>query len=394
MSDARCERAFIPLSVPSLQGREGEYVQQCIDTEWVSSAGAFVTRFEEDVASYTGARFAIACVNGTAALHLSLLMAGVVPGDHVLVPSLTFIAPINTVKYCGAEPIFLDCDAFYNIDVSKLRRFFESETRIEGDACVYRQTGRRIAAIVPVHVFGGAVDMESLSALCLEYRIPVVEDATESLGTRYTAGELKGRHTGVTGEFGCLSFNGNKIITCGGGGMILTDNESVARRLKYLSEQAKDDLEFFVHHEVGFNYRLTNVQAAIGVAQLEQLDQFIATKKANFQRYRQNLADTARLQLIGYPPYCDSNHWFYSVQIDGYRREDLRALIQRLAVQKIQARPVWELNHRQKPYRSCPAFEITKAAELAEKTLNVPCSSNLTFEDVDYVCEKLIQEVK
>ncbi|MCD4651258.1 MAG: LegC family aminotransferase [Candidatus Cloacimonetes bacterium] len=394
MSDSLDKRAFIPLSVPHLGGREGEYVQQCIDTEWVSSAGAFVNRFEDDIVNYTGSQFAIACVNGTAALHLSLLMAGVAPGNHVLVPSLTFIAPVNTVRYCNADPIFLDCDEFYNIDVDKLRRFLESETKFEDDCCIFKQTGQKISAIVPVHVFGGAVDMEALSTLCLEYKIPIVEDATESLGTRYKRGRLKGRHTGTIGQFGCLSFNGNKIITCGGGGIILTDNEVAAKKLKYLSEQAKDDEQFFIHNEVGFNYRLTNIQAAIGVAQLEQLEQIILRKKDNFQRYKKNLTNTSRLKLIDFPPYCDSNHWFYSVQIDGYNRKNLRALISKLGSCNIQARPVWELNNRQEPYRNYHSFEISKATELCEKTLNIPCSSNLTSNEVDYVCEKLIKETQ
>lgn len=382
---------FIPLSVPNLGGRESEYVQECIDTAWVSSAGSYVNRFEKEIAEYTGSPYAVACVNGTAALHVALRLAGVKPGEHVLVPTLTFIATTNAVMYLHAEPVFFDADEYYNMDVGKLSQFLADETVQRNGACVYKATGRRIAAVVPVHVWGNAVDMERLIPTCEAYGIPVVEDATESLGTRYTKGRYAGRQPGTIGRMGCLSFNGNKIITCGGGGMILTPDEAVAKKIQYLTTQAKDDPLLFEHNEIGYNYRLTNIQSALGVAQLEQLNGFIATKRTNFLRYQNNFHDQERLHLIDPPHWCASNYWHYALRIEGYDRKGLVALIQKLQENGIQTRPVWELNHRNKPFRKYPAYRIENAPGLIGNTLNIPCSSSLTSEEVDYVSETIIR---
>lgn len=382
---------YIPLSVPSIRGNEWTYVKECLDTEWVSSAGKYVESFEQKVTEYTGAAYAVACVNGTAALQIALQLVGVQPGDEVLVPTLTFIAPVNAIRYLHAEPVFMDADNYYNINAEKTVRFIQNETEFRDGNTYNRTTHKRIAAVVPIHVFGNAVDLDPLLSMCSERNIPVVEDATESLGTYYTVGALSGRHAGTIGAIGCLSFNGNKIITTGGGGMILTDDQQLAEKARYLTTQAKDDPVRYIHDEVGYNFRLTNIQAALGVAQLEQLPKFLEIKKSNFKAYQQALADIDGLVLADGPAYADNNHWMYALQIDeevyGRDRESLMAY---LGDQGIETRPVWHLNHLQKPYRDCQSYAIDQALTLAGITLNIPCSSNLSPEDRDYVIEKLV----
>jgi len=381
---------LIPLSVPSIQGNEWKYVKECLDTEWVSSAGSYVNTFEEKVCEYTGAKHAVAVVNGSAALHISLLVAGILPGDEVIVPTLTFIAPVNTIVYAGARPLFMDSDEFYNIDVIKTVEFIRDRTEFRDGYSYNKETGRRISAIIPVHIFGNAIWMEKLVDVCGERNIRIIEDATESLGTFYTDGELAGRHTGTIGDIGCYSFNGNKIITTGGGGMIVTDNAEYAERVRYLSTQAKDDPVRYIHSETGYNYRLTNIQAAIGVAQLERLPVYIEKKKSNFARYKEAISDIDGLHLAEVPDYADQNHWFYSLQIDRDRYgRDREGLMENLASNSIQTRPVWELNHRQKMYRDDAIYDIENAMRLWEITLNIPCSVNLGADEIDRVIEVL-----
>ena len=374
---------FIPLSVPSIKGNEWKYIKECLDTEWVSSAGKYVDLFEQKITEYTGAKYAIACVNGTAALHISLLIAGVKPNDEVIVPTLTFISPINVVRYCNAYPVFMDADDFYNIDIEKTIQFIEEETIFKDGFNYNRKTKRKIPAIIPVHIFGNAVDMEKLVPICKERNIKIVEDATESLGTVYTKGKFVGKHTGTIGELGCLSFNGNKIITTGGGGMIITDNEEYAHKAKYLTTQAKDDTVRYVHNEIGYNYRLTNIQAALGVAQLEKLPEYLEIKKKNYMIYKKEIDKIKGLHIDETPDYADNNYWMYSLQIDKeIYGKDRKELMQHLTENKIQTRPVWYLNHLQKPYKDCQSYKIEKAFELLEKTLNIPCSVNLNNNKV------------
>ena len=380
----------IPLSVPVLKGNEWQYVKDCLDTGWVSSVGAYVERFEREFCAYTGAHHAVACVNGTAALQVALRIVGVQPEDEVIVPTLTFIAPVNAAHYLSARPIFMDCDDYYNIDVAKTIEFLEKETRFAQGITFNKQTGRRISALIPVHVFGNAVALEVLAPLCQARNIRIVEDATESLGTWYTAGAWAGKHSGTIGDLGCFSFNGNKIITTGGGGMIVTDNRDHAEMAKYLTTQAKDDGIRYVHHEIGYNYRLTNLQAAVGVAQLEQLPAYVETKRRNYQFYKQCIDPIPGLGIAEVPAYAANNCWMYALRIDraeyGMDREEL---MQSLGEQGIQTRPVWQLNHLQKPYRDCQRYRIEKAPELLERTLNIPCSVDLTESQLGCVVEAL-----
>lgn len=383
---------FIPLSVPSIEGNEWKYIKECLDTGWVSSAGSYVDKFEAGIANYTGAKYAIACSSGTAALQTALRLAGVAPGDEVIVPTITFIATANVVKYLSAEPIFMDCDEYYNLDVDQLQRFLESECVRKDGKSFNKKTGKRIAAIMPVHVFGNAVRLQKLIPLCQAAGVPVVEDAAESLGTRYDA-SLGNRHTGTLGDVGCLSFNGNKIITTGGGGMILTDNPEHAKKARYWTTQAKDDEIQFIHDEIGYNYRMTNIQAALGVAQLERLEKFISVKTRAYQKYAEALESVAGLQIAKVPGYSVNNHWVTALQVHpGRYGEDRRELMSRLSKAGIQSRPLWLPCHRQKPYLHSEAYQIFRAMDLWEATLNIPSSSNLTDAQVDRVIQVLRRE--
>ena len=381
---------MIPLSVPSIKGNEWKYVKECLDTEWVSSAGKYVDRFEAEIARYTGAEFAIACMNGTSALHISLLLAGVRPNDEVIVPTITFIAPVNTVRYCGAFPVFMDSDEYYNMDAGKTTEFIMNETEFRKGVSYNKSTGRRVSAIVPVHVFGNPVWMDELWKTCSERNIRIVEDATESLGTFYSSGEFAGRHTGTIGDSGCLSFNGNKIITTGGGGMILTNNMEIAKKARYLTTQAKDDEIRYIHGDVGYNFRMTNVQAALGVAQLEKLSEYIEIKRNNYLRYKKEIDVIPGLHIAETPPYGRPNHWMYALQIDEavYKR-DREGVMAILSDRKIQSRPVWYMNHLQEPYKGSQSYRIENAPKMLNVTLSIPCSVSLHEEEVREVVETL-----
>lgn len=383
----------IPLSVPSVNGNEWKYVKDCLDTGWVSSAGGYVDLFERKIAEYTGAKYAVACVNGTAALQIALQLAGVQPEDEVIVPTITFIAPVNAIRYNGAVPVFMDADEYYNIDIGKTIEFVNNCTRIEDGYTVNKSTNKRITAIVPIHVFGNAVDLEELVCVCKERNIAVVEDAAESIGTYYTAQKLADRHTGTIGELGCLSFNGNKIITSGGGGMILTGNSQLAEKARYLVTQAKDDGVDWIHDEIGYNYRLSNIQAAVGVAQLEQLPRFLEKKRSINKLYKEGVAGIAGLEIANVPEYAENNHWMILLQIDKeVYGKDRKTLIEELKGNGIETRPVWQLNHLQKPYKNCFAYKIEKAPRLLEQSLCLPGSINITKNQIEEVVSLLLSK--
>ena len=380
----------IPLSIPSLQGNEWKYMKECIDTEWVSSAGKYVDLFEEKIAEYTGSKYAIACVNGTAAIQVSLRLAGVKPDDEVIVPTLTFIAPINAVTYNNATPVFMDADKYYNMDAKKTISFIHNETVYKDGFTYNKITDKKITAILPVHVWGNACWFDEISELCRERNIAIVEDASESLGTFYNNGEFKGKHTGTVGELGCLSFNGNKIITTGGGGMILTDDPKLAEKAKYLITQAKDDPVRYVHDEIGYNFRLTNIQASLGVAQLEQLPAVLERKKGIFDFYQSAIENINGLSLSKVPNYADNNHWLNLLQIDtGIYDDDREGIMSRLEENGVQTRPVWTLNDEQKPYKEYQSYKIENAKKLVENSLCLPSSSNLTSANLEKIVSQL-----
>ncbi len=301
----------IPLCEPYLNGNEWEYVKECLDTNWVSSGGSYVNRFERSLADYVGADHAVATNSGTAALHISLMVAGVQAGDEVLVSSMTFIAPANAVRYLGAYPVFIDAEAdYWQMDPLLIKGFLEQECQVQDGLVLNKKTGRPVTAIIPVHILGHPCDMDPILELAEKYDLRVIEDATESLGARY-----KGRMLGTLGDVGCFSFNGNKLITTGGGGMIVTNNQSLAKRAEYLTNQAKDDPLEYVHHEIGFNYRLTNLQAAVGFAQMERIENHIEAKLKIAARYGEGLSGISGLHPMQEAPWADSVQWLYTALV-------------------------------------------------------------------------------
>lgn len=377
--------SFISLSVPSLKGNELKYLADCIETNWVSSVGPYVDRFEREVAHRLGVPHAVACVNGTAALHVSLIAAGVQAEDEVIVPTVTFIAPVNAVRYVGACPVFMDCDDHLNMDAAKLVDFVEKECHFKDGRLLNRKTGRRVSAVIVVHVFGHPANMELIVQLTEKYGLKLIEDATESIGSYYKSLKGKKCFAGSIGDFGCLSFNGNKLITTGGGGMVLTNDEASARRVRHLTTQAKEDPLYFRHDEIGFNYRLTNLQAAVGVAQLEQLEKFIETKRKNFTTYRESLCGVTDLRWIEEPEGTYSNYWHYALVVD--KEGDRDRLLIHLREKRIEARPLWALIHRQRPYQKFQAYRIEKALRYESAVLNIPCSVSLKEEEIQRVTE-------
>jgi perosamine synthetase len=374
----------IPLFAPSLKGNELKYLAECIETGWISSVGSFVTRFEEAVAKALNVPHAVACVNGTSALHVSLIAAGVEPGDEVIVPTVTFIAPANAVRYVGAFPVFIDCDDRLNLDPEKLKEFLSRECLPSDKGLMNKTTGRRIRAIVPVHVFGHPADLAPVLEAAQKYDLKIIEDATESIGSYYKNLNGGRKYAGAVGDVGCLSFNGNKLITTGGGGMILTSDEKLARRARHLTTQAKEDSLYGKHDEIGYNYRLTNLQAAVGVAQMEQLERFLRIKRENFRKYREALAALETVHLIEEPPYAASNYWHYALVA-----KNRDGLMEALRKNGIETRPLWHPVHLQKPYRESQAYRIEKATRYAGEVINLPCGVELTDRQIDRVSDAI-----
>lgn len=391
MKEGEKMSTFIPLSVPNFEGNEKKYVLDAVQQGWVSTGGAYINQLEEKLADFLQIPQAVACQSGTSALHMALVESGVEPGDIVIVPTLTFIAAVNPVRYLFAEPIFMDCDDSLCMDPVKLRMFCESECELQENRLLYKKTGAVVKAIVVVHVFGNMADMEAIMDIAAEYHLKVIEDATEALGTRYTVGKYAGKYAGTIGDFSAYSFNGNKIITTGGGGAVVARSPEHLQHIKYLSTQAKDDALFYVHNEVGYNYRMTNVQAAIGVAQLEMLPEFIKRKQNNYHSYREKLKQLDKVQLLPFREGTDSNHWFYSIIMKGIRGDQLREKIETLQKKGIQTRPVWGLIHEQKPYRSYVNYRIEQAEEYADKILNIPCSTSLTEDEINLVVRAIAE---
>lgn len=384
---------FIPLSIPNFEGNEEKYVLDAVHQGWVSTGGAYIVQFEEKLAEFLGVEKAAACQSGTSALHLALVACNVKPGDLVIVPTVTFIAAVNPVKYQFAEPVFMDCDDSLCMNPEKLRSFCEKECALQEEHLVYKKTGQIVKAVVVVHVFGNLADMEQIMEIAGQYHLKVIEDATEALGSHFTDGKYAGKMAGTIGDYGAYSFNGNKIITTGGGGAITAKNPSDLDYVKYLSTQAKDDALYYIHNEIGYNYRMTNVQAAIGVAQLELLSEFIQRKQKNYDTYQKCLKKIGLPQLLEFRQGTESNKWFYSFPIPKECAVEVRTLIESLQNEKIQTRPIWGLIHEQKPYQSDIAYEIEKAEEYSRCIINVPCSTNLTEEEIERVVKVLADKL-
>lgn len=376
--------AFIPLCVPELRGNELKYLQECVETNWVSYVGPFVGRLEQAMADFVGTQHAVATNSGTAALHVALLVAGVQPGDEVLVSDLTFIAPANAIKYVGAHPVFMDVTPdYWQMDPAKVADFLARECQWAAGRLVNRQTGRPVTAIIPVHILGHPVDLDPILDLARQYQLRVIEDATEGLGAQY-----KGRPLGSLGDLGCFSYNGNKIITTGGGGMMNTNHAGWAERAKYLTTQARDSDVEYLHNSVGYNYRLTNIQAAVGVAQMELLPEYIEIKRAIAGRYEEALSGLPGLTCPREALWAYSTYWLYTILVDEVRAGiDSRALMRALGQHQIQTRPLWAPIHEQRPYRDCPTYRIEVTPQLCRQALSLPCSVGLSEADQRRVVE-------
>lgn len=372
-------KKIIPLAIPVMRGNEWRYVKECLDQGHVAAAGTYVQQLEAMIVERLGVRYAVCVANGTSALHLSLIVCGLSSDDAVIVPALTFIAPVNTVRYCGAEPIFMDCAAdTLCLDIEKVVRYLESETRIGRDGSAYdKKNGRRIKAVIPVHVFGHPVDMAPLIKACGARSITVIEDATESLGSLY-----RGKAAGSIGRIGCLSFNGNKIITTGGGGAVATNEKALADHIRHLATQAKRGNIEYEHDEVGYNYRLSNIHAAIGVAQMEKIDEYVTVKRKNAELYRSMLSGVKGVEFIWEKPWTRSNFWFYTIKVP---KKDKGPLARFLIERGVQVRPVWKPINRAPMYRRCLSYDVVNAPVAYETCLNLPCSVNLTESEIDKV---------
>ncbi len=375
----------IPLCEPAISGNEWNYIRDCLDERWVSSVGAYVDRFEKEIASYVNASCGVATCNGTAALHLALLVAGIQPDQEVLVSDLTFIAPANTVRYVGAWPVLIDVEpCYWQMDPAKVETFLDKGCRWNKGMLVNKDTGRQVKAIMPVHILGHPVDMDPILSMAAKYELAVIEDATESLGAYY-----KKRPVGSLGDVACFSFNGNKIITTGGGGMLVTNRKHWADKARYLSTQAKDDPLEYIHGTIGYNYRLTNIQAALGCAQLEQLAGYIKAKRRIASAY-----NTAFAELPGIVPMEESREaesiaWMYTVLIDESRYGmNSRNLMGVLREHNIQTRPLWQPLHLSPAHRQAQSpLECPVAERIYRQSLSLPCSVSLTSRQQKTVSE-------
>ena len=362
------------LHEPSFEGNEWSYLKECLDSTYVSSVGKFVDKFESDLAIYTGAKYAITVTNGTAALHIALLLAGVEPKDEVLIPALTFVATANAVSYCNATPHFADSEErTLGIDVPKLRNHLEQNTIQKNGHCVNQKTGNVIRALVPMHTFGHPSNLSELVALADEFNLVLVEDAAESLGSFY-----KGQHTGTFGLMGALSFNGNKTITTGGGGAILTNNEAIARRAKHLTTTAKLPHKWeFIHDEIGFNYRMPNINAALGCAQLEQLSLKLASKRKLHDLYKDSFSKFEEIEFFNEPADSSSNYWLQAILISkefDYLRDEILSETNNSGYM---TRPVWGLLNELSQFKNSPKMNLDGARDLAKRLINIPSSPNL-----------------
>lgn len=374
---------FIPLSIPNIGGNEWKYVKECLDTGWISSVGSYVNKFEEMVADYVGAKYGVAAVNGTAAIHISLNLMGVKPGDYVIIPNITFVATANAVKYTGADPILIDANPDnWQMDLDLLEDFLENKTiSNNGEGRRLKSDNRVIRVLLPVHVQGNIGDMDRLAKIAERYDLPMVEDAAESMGSTY-----KGRSAGTFGKLGCLSFNGNKIISTGGGGVIVTNDEKLAKIAKHVTTTAKTDPLYYHHDQVGYNYRLVNVLAAIGVAQMEQLDGFVDRKIEIGNRYRSGLTGVADISFQKVSEDVKHNNWLFTIKTSHQAK-----LLEYLNANKILTRPFWMPMNLLPMYKDCHYITENNNCDIIHSTcLAIPCSTSITNEEIDIV----IREIK
>ncbi|CAH1215806.1 GDP-perosamine synthase [Paenibacillus allorhizoplanae] len=371
LKDSLPKENFIALHEPHFSGNEWKYVKECLDTGWVSSVGKYVDLFEQMLSDYTGVQHAIAVGNGTAALHASLLIAGVGPGEEVLIPSLSFIATANAVSYCGAIPHFVDVEELtLGMDPRKLADYLKEITEERYNGCYNRSTGRRISAVVVMHTFGHPVDLEPIVEVCDRYGLTLIEDAAESLGSYY-----KGKHTGNWGKLSAVSFNGNKTITTGGGGAILTNDPNLAKQVKHITTTAKVPHQWeFYHDQIGYNYRLPNINAALGCAQLEQLPDFIHKKRSLASMYHEAFREIPGVTSFKEADFACSNYWLNALVFDQEYRACREIFLNQTNSQGIMTRPVWVPLHKLEIYSACPAMDLSYTNDLSTRLVNIPSS--------------------
>ena len=365
---------FVPLHEPHFAGNESRFFQECLETTFVSSVGKFVNQFEADLAEYTGAQHVVAVVNGTCGLQVALQLAGLQANEEVLVPSMSFVATANAVRYCGAIPHFIDsAESTLGMDPVALGDWLKQVAETTHGAFRNRQSGRRLRALVPVHTFGQPCEIEGPQKVAQDYRLELVEDAADSLGSFY-----QGKHTGTFGRLGMLSFNGNKTITTGGGGAILTNDSEMARQAKHLTTTAKVPHRWdYVHDEVGFNYRMPNLNAALGCAQLEQLSNFLESKRALFQCYRKAFQEILEVEIVKEPVGCQSNYWLQTLKLSEPVASERDSILEATNDAGLMTRPVWKLIHTLIPYQECPRAPLPIAESLEQRLINLPSSAGL-----------------
>jgi perosamine synthetase len=369
------------LSGPNMGGNELKYVTECIETGWVSSVGSYVDKFEQMSAAYAGTKYAVATSSGTTALHITLILMGVTAEDYVIAPNITFIATLNSIKYTGASPILIDTHpGSWQMDLDLLEEFLSNETEQKDGACIYKKDGRRIPVLMPVHVLGNICDMDRLMALAKQHHITVIEDSTEALGSTY-----KGRHAGSFGLMGTFSYNGNKIITTGGGGMIVTDDEVLAKKAKHLTTQAKSDPFEYMHDEIGYNYRLVNVAAAMGVAQMEQLTGFLQRKKEIIAFYKNALAGVGDISFQQVSEEVSPNWWLPTIMTE--KQKDVLKI---LNDNKMQSRPFWVPMNQLRMFANDIYYNHTdRSNHVYQHCLSIPCSTNITDAQLEAVAGKI-----
>ncbi|MEO5945099.1 MAG: LegC family aminotransferase [Ferruginibacter sp.] len=369
------------LSGPNMGGNEIKYVTECLETGWVSSVGAYVDQFEKMTAAFAGTKYAVATSSGTTALHTCLILMGVNQNDYVIAPNITFIATLNSIKYTGASPLLIDTDEkSWQMDLDLLEKFLEDETEQKENVCYYKKDGRRIPVIMPVHVLGNMCDMDRFLAISKTHNLTVIEDSTEALGSYY-----KCKHAGSFGLMGTFSYNGNKIITTGGGGMIVTDDEALAKKAKHLTTQAKSDPFEYIHDEIGYNYRLVNVAAAMGVAQMEQLPGFLKRKQEVIAFYKKQLEDVGDIEFQQVSDDVDPNWWLPTI-----KTTKQKAILKILNENKMQSRPFWVPMNQLRMFKDDVYYNKTDRSDFVyQHCLSIPCSTNISNEDLQAVCDKI-----
>jgi perosamine synthetase len=376
---------FIPLSVPNLAGNEWQYVKECLDTGWISSVGSYVNKFEDSVANFVGAKYGISVMNGTAALHTCLQLSGVKTGDYVIMNNITFVATANAVSYTGAEPILIDCDRdLWQMNLDLLEEFLAEKCYVENNELRLKTDSRRIPVIMPVHVQGNIFDFDRFNQIVGQYPLTVIEDSTESLGSTY-----KGKYGGTFGQWGNMSFNGNKIISTGGGGVILTNDDDSAKRAKHITTTAKTDPMLYIHDEVGYNYRLVNILAAVGLAQMEQLPAFIERKKEIAKTYKDGLEGVGDIEFQKILPEVEWNAWLFTIKTSQQAK-----LLKELNAENVQCRPFWAPMNILPMYSKC--MYITRediCKEIHDTCLSIPCSTNISNEDLYEVIENIKRHI-